>query len=565
MRTVSAFDLFLPDGNRNDDFRHLQILDARSGGDFYRGHVPGAQSTPFHELNKHLPRNRYTPLIIYGSNQKETHRYGLYLTSMGYYEVSLLAGGRESYCRTGLPIEHSLIRDPQFIRNMLIIVFAGGWGILSWLFPQYHFLILGIFLTTSLCLMIPNPLSNYIFSLFIAPSSLPPTNLSYLTKTGKITRYTFTYTGTEYRSHLCVINDILILFDPRGSRDIRQSALSQYSFSSIILIYTYTPGDSMILSIPHDTYQTKWRGPQSWISSEKRQVQTDTLIHLGDYQLIQTHHTRYYCSYTLMYQGSIISNYVGPLFYQPSRGYRMQPQDIIIIQGYINSLITMNVRKIIGSPGIGGSDVFSYRDLLYDSASNWKSISFPSLQPLTQREQWRIKTNQQGGYTPSMPHISYDRTLLTQYWILDWRSSKDYRSIPLLGTWYFSPAYHASGDILLPPPSSPQGVLTVMTTKNRDDAKTLFFIKGWTILFHTVLSLTKPLTKQADAQCDYIISAKGSDEMGYCSKEDFVEKYQDGHMITLGLIDHDDWSWISSRLRLMGKKNNCTPVWLYHE
>jgi rhodanese-related sulfurtransferase len=88
------------------------ILDARSHSLYVEGHVPGARSLPFYELDKYMDTAlgdlaADTPIMIYceGVVCELSFYLGRELQAAGYTNIHIFYGGYPEWTAAGLPVE----------------------------------------------------------------------------------------------------------------------------------------------------------------------------------------------------------------------------------------------------------------------------------------------------------------------------------------------------------------------------------------------------------------------------------------------------------------------------
>jgi rhodanese-related sulfurtransferase len=84
------------------------IIDARTGIEFKRGHVPGAINAPPRRIllkTAKLPRNKDTEIVVYCMHGQRAWLAKKLLDARGYSNTALLAGYLEGWKKAGLPIE----------------------------------------------------------------------------------------------------------------------------------------------------------------------------------------------------------------------------------------------------------------------------------------------------------------------------------------------------------------------------------------------------------------------------------------------------------------------------
>jgi hydroxyacylglutathione hydrolase len=84
------------------------ILDARTGIEFKRGHIPGAINAPPRRIllkTAKLPRAKDTEIVIYCMHGQRAWLANKLLTARGYTNTALLEGYLEEWKKAGLPLE----------------------------------------------------------------------------------------------------------------------------------------------------------------------------------------------------------------------------------------------------------------------------------------------------------------------------------------------------------------------------------------------------------------------------------------------------------------------------
>ncbi|MDA8133046.1 MAG: rhodanese-like domain-containing protein [Desulfobacteraceae bacterium] len=88
------------------------FLDARDKALFDEGHIKGAKSLPWYEVDDHFQQvvpglDRQTPVITYcdGESCNLSHELALFLKNMGFAEARVLVNGWTVWTENNLPIE----------------------------------------------------------------------------------------------------------------------------------------------------------------------------------------------------------------------------------------------------------------------------------------------------------------------------------------------------------------------------------------------------------------------------------------------------------------------------
>ena len=85
-----------------------QVIDARSGFEFQRGHIPGAIHAPFLKIlltRARLPENKNSELVITCEHGPRAMMAKRLLAIYGYRNTTLLDGHMLGWRRAGLPME----------------------------------------------------------------------------------------------------------------------------------------------------------------------------------------------------------------------------------------------------------------------------------------------------------------------------------------------------------------------------------------------------------------------------------------------------------------------------
>jgi rhodanese-related sulfurtransferase len=84
------------------------IIDARTGIEFKRGHVPGAINAPPRRIllkTAQLPRAKDTEIVVYCEHGQRAWLANKLLTARGYTNTALLEGHLMDWKKAGLPLE----------------------------------------------------------------------------------------------------------------------------------------------------------------------------------------------------------------------------------------------------------------------------------------------------------------------------------------------------------------------------------------------------------------------------------------------------------------------------
>ena len=86
------------------------IIDARTGIEFKRGHVPGAINAPPRKIllkTAKLPRAKDTEIVVYCEHGQRAWLAKKLLAARGYENTALLEGHLKDWKKAGLPLEKS--------------------------------------------------------------------------------------------------------------------------------------------------------------------------------------------------------------------------------------------------------------------------------------------------------------------------------------------------------------------------------------------------------------------------------------------------------------------------
>lgn len=84
------------------------IIDARTGVEFRRGHVPGAINAPPRKIllrTARLPREKDAELVVYCAHGQRAWIAKKLLAARGYSKISVLEGYLVGWKEAGLPLE----------------------------------------------------------------------------------------------------------------------------------------------------------------------------------------------------------------------------------------------------------------------------------------------------------------------------------------------------------------------------------------------------------------------------------------------------------------------------
>ena len=116
MTTVTGERLNIPLQEAEKLFRNQAVifLDARSADDYARGHIKGARSLPWQEVDRSFMEvtqdlETETPIITYcdGETCNLSHDLALFLKDMGFMNVRVLVNGWTDWHESRLPVESS--------------------------------------------------------------------------------------------------------------------------------------------------------------------------------------------------------------------------------------------------------------------------------------------------------------------------------------------------------------------------------------------------------------------------------------------------------------------------
>lgn len=110
--TGVRLDLSLPEAEKLFRGKAAVFLDARSANDYARGHIQGARSLPWQEVDQFFVDvaenlELETPIVTYcdGEACKLSHDLAVYLKNMGFMNVRVLVNGWSVWQAAGLPVE----------------------------------------------------------------------------------------------------------------------------------------------------------------------------------------------------------------------------------------------------------------------------------------------------------------------------------------------------------------------------------------------------------------------------------------------------------------------------
>ena len=84
------------------------IIDARTGIEFKRGHVPGAINAPPRKIllkTAKLPRGKDTEIVVYCEHGQRAWLANKFLAARSYTNTELLEGHLMDWKKAGLPLE----------------------------------------------------------------------------------------------------------------------------------------------------------------------------------------------------------------------------------------------------------------------------------------------------------------------------------------------------------------------------------------------------------------------------------------------------------------------------
>ena len=84
------------------------IIDARTGIEFKRGHVPGAINAPPRKIllkTAKLPRGKDTEIVVYCEHGQRAWLANKFLAARSYTNTALLEGHLMDWKKAGLPLE----------------------------------------------------------------------------------------------------------------------------------------------------------------------------------------------------------------------------------------------------------------------------------------------------------------------------------------------------------------------------------------------------------------------------------------------------------------------------
>jgi len=84
------------------------VVDVGETEEFTQGHVGGAKSVPFSQLEQRLPevvKNKTLPLILVCPNGARSNRALGLAKKLGYEKAQVLAGGLKAWKEANLPVE----------------------------------------------------------------------------------------------------------------------------------------------------------------------------------------------------------------------------------------------------------------------------------------------------------------------------------------------------------------------------------------------------------------------------------------------------------------------------
>lgn len=91
------------------------FIDARSAEEYARGHIQGARSLPWHEVELRFlgiteDLEMHTPIVTYcdGENCELSHNLALFLREAGFTNTRVLVNGWSIWQQAGLPVESGM-------------------------------------------------------------------------------------------------------------------------------------------------------------------------------------------------------------------------------------------------------------------------------------------------------------------------------------------------------------------------------------------------------------------------------------------------------------------------
>lgn len=92
------------------DGKPIRILEALPPKYFHQGHLPGAKQLDFADAVGHAERlhvNKADRIVIYCASDTcaNSHQAAEALSTAGYVDVSVYAGGKKDWTEAGLPLE----------------------------------------------------------------------------------------------------------------------------------------------------------------------------------------------------------------------------------------------------------------------------------------------------------------------------------------------------------------------------------------------------------------------------------------------------------------------------
>jgi len=84
------------------------IIDARTGIEFKRGHVPGAINAPPRKIllnAARLPKDKDLEMVVYCEHGQRAWIAKKLLAARGYCNIALLTGSLQGWKKRGLPLE----------------------------------------------------------------------------------------------------------------------------------------------------------------------------------------------------------------------------------------------------------------------------------------------------------------------------------------------------------------------------------------------------------------------------------------------------------------------------
>ena len=103
----------------------ITIIDVRYPADYQRGHIKGAVSLPFYDLNK-ISSPKDQPIAVYcsGIGCSLSHDAAVILQELGYTNVKVLTGGFAEWSMKGFPV----VGDPNAPATIKTTYYFPAWA-----------------------------------------------------------------------------------------------------------------------------------------------------------------------------------------------------------------------------------------------------------------------------------------------------------------------------------------------------------------------------------------------------------------------------------------------------